>query len=49
MKLSGFVDLIMVDVKMYVKNWFGPSKGPFRALKGLNKGLKRPKNEIFQF
>ena len=31
MKLSGFVDLIEVDVKMYIKNWSDPSKGPLRA------------------
>ena len=29
MKLSGFVDLIEVDVKMYVRNWSDQKNGPF--------------------
>ena len=34
MKLSGFVDLIEVDVKMHVKNWSDQKKGPFWTKKG---------------
>ena len=34
MKLSGFVDLIMVDVKMYVRNWSDQKNGPFWTKNG---------------
>ena len=40
MKLSGFVDLIKADVTGDVRNRYGPSKGPFRAFKGLKKAKK---------
>ena len=40
MKLSGFVDLIEVDVKMHVKNWSDQKKGPFWTKKGPKKDQK---------
>ena len=45
MKLSGFVDLIEVDVKMHVKNWSDQKKDHF----GPKMDQKRTKNEIFKF
>ena len=45
MKLSGFVDLIEVDVKMYVKNWSDQKKDHF----GPKKDQKGPKMRFLNF
>ena len=45
MKLSGFVDLIEVDVKMHVRNWSDQKKDHF----GPKKDQKGPKMRFLNF
>ena len=45
MKLSGFVDLIEVDVKMYVRNWSDQK----RTILDQKRTKKGPKMRFFNF